>query len=172
MYSCVSNVVLCASNTTQTPPEALANRGPTTFTMHKKHASRLNPTPSHHRLLRLQNRFRADLGIVINEGDLSVCHRKTYGTRLANKSFVAKKFQTSGTMVRNAADFAAMNLRMATMHLTGMRIPPRVRTVPSLRLRLPVAVISSPPQQVIIRQIAQNLDSPVTGTRPNQSQRV
>jgi len=101
-----------------------------------------------------------------------VRRQETYGTRLADKSFVAKKFQTSGTMVRNAADFAAMNLRMATMHLSGMRIPPRVRTVPSLRLRLSVAIISEPPQSVIIRQVAPNLDSPVTETRPSQSQRV
>lgn len=75
-------------------------------------------------------------------------------------------------MVRNAADSAAMNLRMATMQLAGLRIPPRVRTVPVLRRRLPVTMISESAQPVIIRHVSQNLGSPVSETRPPQSPRV
>lgn len=75
-------------------------------------------------------------------------------------------------MVRTPADNAALNLRMATMQLAGLRIPPRVRTVPTLRRRLPVTVISEPPQPVIIRHVGQNLGSRVSETRPPQNRRV
>jgi hypothetical protein len=97
--------------------------------------------------------------------------QKTHGTRIADKSFVARKFQASGT-VRGAADFAAMNLRMATMQLAGMRVPPRVRTVPSLRRRLTVTEVSDPPQPIIIRHVVQNVGRQVNETRPIQSPRV
>ena len=75
-------------------------------------------------------------------------------------------------MVRNVADVAAMNLRMATMQLAGLRIPPRVRTVPVLRRRLPVTMLAEAAQPVVIRHTSQNLGSPVTETRPTQSPRV
>jgi hypothetical protein len=85
--------------------------------------------------------------------------------------FVAKKFHASG-MVRNAVDSAALNLRMATMQLAGLRIPPRVRTVPTLRRRLPVTFVPESAQPVIMRHASQNLGSPVTETQPTQSPRV
>ena len=84
---------------------------------------------------------------------------------------VARKFHASG-MVRNAVDSAALNLRMATMQLAGLRIPPRVRTVPTLRRRLPVTFVPESAQPVIMRHASQNLGSPVTETQPTQSPRV
>lgn len=75
-------------------------------------------------------------------------------------------------MVRNAADNAAMNLRMVTMQLAGLRIPPRVRTVPRLRQRLPVTFVSKSAQPVKIRHSSQNVGSPITETRPTQNPRV
>ena len=68
-------------------------------------------------------------------------------------------------MVRPAADNAAMNLRMATMQLAGLRIPPRVRTVPPLRRRLPVTTVVEPVQPVNIRHVRQNLGTPVAEPR-------
>ena len=85
--------------------------------------------------------------------------------------FVARKFHASG-MVRTAVDSAALNLRMATMQLAGLRIPPRVRTVPTLRRRLPVTFVPESAQPVIMRHASQNLGSPVTETQPAQSPRV
>lgn len=75
-------------------------------------------------------------------------------------------------MLRTMADTAAMNLRMATMQLAGMRIPPRVRTIPSLRRRLPVTMISDPPETIVIRHAVQNMDSPVSKAQSAHSQRV
>ena len=73
---------------------------------------------------------------------------------------------------RNTNDIAAMNLRMATMQITGLRVPPRIRTIPALRRRLAVTVIPETPQAVIIRHAVHNMDTTVNGTRPIQSQRV
>jgi hypothetical protein len=87
-------------------------------------------------------------------------------------NFVARKFHASGSVVRSAADTAAANLRIATMQLTGMRVPPRVRSVPLLRRRLEVTVTAEPPQPVIIRHAAPNLDTPAEKPRPVQNQRV
>jgi hypothetical protein len=84
---------------------------------------------------------------------------------------VAKKFNALG-MVCNAADNAAMQLRLATMQLAGLRIPPRVRTVPMMRRRLPVVFVPESTQPVKIRHTSQNLGSPVNETRPSQSPRV
>ena len=75
-------------------------------------------------------------------------------------------------MIRPAVDSAAANLRIATMPLAGLRIPPRVRTVPALRRRLRVAIISEPPQPVVIRHVRPNLGTPVSETQPAQSPRV
>ena len=75
-------------------------------------------------------------------------------------------------MVRSSADTAALNLRIATMQLSGLRVPPRVRTVPALRRRLRVEVISEPPQPVIIRHVRQNLGTGISETQPSQSPRV
>ena len=85
--------------------------------------------------------------------------------------FVARKYHASG-LVRTASDSAAMNLRMATMQLAGLRIPPRVRTVPMLRRRLAVVFVTESTQPVIMRHIAPNLGSPVTEMQPTQSPRV
>ena len=60
-------------------------------------------------------------------------------------------------MVRTVSDNAAANLRMATMQLAGLRVPPRVRTVPPLRRKLPVTAVNEPVQPVIIRHVRQNL---------------
>ena len=75
-------------------------------------------------------------------------------------------------MLRNAADNAAMNLRMATMQLTNLRIPPRARTLPMLRRRLPVAFGPESAQPVKMRHHSQKLGSPVSETQPTQSPRV
>jgi hypothetical protein len=74
-------------------------------------------------------------------------------------------------MTRSPVDNAAMNLRLATMQMTGMRVPPRVRTIPHIRRRLSVTIISSPAETVIIRQAAPNLDTSFQ-SRPVQDQRV
>jgi hypothetical protein len=84
---------------------------------------------------------------------------------------VAKKFHPSG-LVRNAADGAALNLRMATMQMAGVRIPPRVRTIPMLRRRLSVTFVAESAQPLKIRHAGQNLGSPATGKQPTQSPRV
>jgi hypothetical protein len=84
---------------------------------------------------------------------------------------VARKFHTSG-IARSAADIAVTNLRMATMQMAGMRIPPRVRTVPTLRRRLSVAFVAASAEAVIMRHVTQNLGSPATETQPTQSPRV
>jgi len=88
-----------------------------------------------------------------------------------NAFFVARKFHASG-MVRNATDNAAMNLRMATMQLAGLRIPPRVRTVPRVRQRVPVVFVSASTRPVKIRHTSQNVGSPISETRPTQNPRV
>ena len=75
-------------------------------------------------------------------------------------------------MVRNATDNAAMNLRMATMQLAGLRIPPRVRTVPRVRQRVPVVFVSASTRPVKIRHTSQNVGNPITETRPTQNPRV
>ena len=75
-------------------------------------------------------------------------------------------------MHHTAFDGAEMNLRMATMQLAGMRLPPRVKTIPSVRRRLPVTDVSDPPQAVKIRQAVPNVDRAIIGNRPPQSQRV
>lgn len=85
---------------------------------------------------------------------------------------MAKKFHVLGMVMRSSAEVADANLRSATVQMAGMRVPPRVRTIPSLRRRLPVTVISEPPQTVIIRQIVPNLDSRVNQTRQIQNQLV
>ncbi len=75
-------------------------------------------------------------------------------------------------MAFNAADNAAMQLRLVTMQLPGLRIAPRARTVPMLRRRLPVAFVPGSNRPVKIRHTSQNLGSPVTETQPTQSPRV
>jgi len=75
-------------------------------------------------------------------------------------------------MVRNAIAAPAMDYRMATMQMPGLRIPPRVRTIPSVRRRLPVAVICDPPLPMNIRHVVQNMDSQGDASRPTQNQRI
>jgi hypothetical protein len=97
--------------------------------------------------------------------------RPFHGIRIAHAWTVAKKFQAPEN-VRTAVNTAALNLRIATMQLAGLRIPPRVRTVPSLRRRLPVITISEPSQPVIIRHVRQNLGTPIAEPQLIQNQRV
>lgn len=68
---------------------------------------------------------------------------------------------------RSAVDTAALNLRTATSQMAGMRVPPRVRTIPNPRRRLPISVISEPPRPVAIRQNVHNMDSAVNETGRN-----
>lgn len=95
---------------------------------------------------------------------------KFRGIRIADKSFVAKKFHVLGMVLRDATETTAVNLRNIPVQMAGMRVPPRVRTIPSLRRRLPVTVISEPPQTINIRQVAPNLGSRVNQTRQIQNQ--
>ena len=71
-----------------------------------------------------------------------------------------------------AAEVAAMNLRMATIPLAGLRVPPRVRKVPTVRRRLPVTIIPDSAQSVIIRHASQNLGSAIPESQPVQIQRI
>lgn len=84
---------------------------------------------------------------------------------------MAKKINALG-IVCNAANNAAMQLRLAPLPLAGLRVGPRIRTVPMLRRRLPVAFVPESTQPVKIRHPRQNLGSPVNETRPSQSPRV
>jgi hypothetical protein len=110
--------------------------------------------------------------------DEDFCRCKTYGIRIAVKSFVARKFHTSGTVVRETRytqDSVAMNLRMATAQisgLSGLRAPARARNIPNPRRRLTITVICDPPQIVVIRQAVQKIDRQINGIQPIQSQRV
>ena len=94
-----------------------------------------------------------------------------YGTRIANLFGVARKFHSLG-IIRPTADGAALDLRVATPPLPGLRLPPRVRKVPVLRRRVAVTAIAQPPQPVIIRHVRPNLGSAVSETQLIQSQRV
>jgi len=94
------------------------------------------------------------------------------GIRIADKVFVAKKFYAPGLMLRDAVQTATMNWQMATMPLAGIRVPPRIRTIPAMRRRLPVTMVSDPPEFVRIRQAVQNIDSNFPEPRPLQSPRV
>jgi len=68
---------------------------------------------------------------------------------------------------------AAINLRMATIQLAGLRVPPRARKIQTVRRRLPVTILSEPPQTVIIRHALQNLGSAIVSEiQPSQSPRV
>jgi hypothetical protein len=61
---------------------------------------------------------------------------------------------------------------MATIPLTGLRSPPRVRRIPTVRRRLPVTIIPDSAQSVIIRHARQNLGSAASETQPVQTQRA
>ena len=74
--------------------------------------------------------------------------------------------------MHTAAEVAAMNLRMATIPLAGLRVPPRVRKVPTVRRRLPVTIIPDSAQSVIIRHASQDLGTAVTEPQPVQIQRI
>ncbi len=94
-----------------------------------------------------------------------------HGTRIAVSFFVAKKFHAS-EMVRPAVDSTTVNWRTAMIPLSGRRVPPRVRTIPALRRRLRVAIISDPPEPVIIRHVRPNLGTPANNPIPAQGPRV
>jgi hypothetical protein len=97
---------------------------------------------------------------------------KIHGIRIADKPFVARKFHTAGTMLRSAPDSAAMNLRMATMQITGMRVPPRVRTIPHVRRRIPITMVNEPAEVVVVRQAVHNLGNTIHKARLIQDQRA
>ena len=71
--------------------------------------------------------------------------------------------------VRNAAETAATNLRLATFQLSGLHLPPQVRKIPVLRRRLPITMIPQAVQPVMIRHTSQNLGSLLNEIRPVQS---
>jgi hypothetical protein len=71
--------------------------------------------------------------------------------------------------VRNAAEVAATNLRLATIQLSGLHIPPQVRKIPLLRRRLLVTMIPQTAQPVMIRHTSQNLGSCLNGIQLIQS---
>jgi hypothetical protein len=71
--------------------------------------------------------------------------------------------------VRNAAETAATNLRLATFQLSGLHLPSRVRNIPLIRRRLQVTMISQAVQPVMIRHTSQNLGSLLNEIRPVQS---
>ena len=83
---------------------------------------------------------------------------------------VARKIQTAGTMVRSARDSAAMKIQMPPLQFTGMRVPPRIRKIPILRRRLPVTMITDPPQTFNIRHSVKQFDTPVAESRLVQPQ--
>jgi hypothetical protein len=83
-------------------------------------------------------------------------------------SLVARKLHRA-EVPRDAAQMAAINLRMATIQLAGLRVPPRARKIPTVRRRLPVTILPTMEQPVIIRHVLQNLGSVVSETRPAQS---
>jgi hypothetical protein len=71
------------------------------------------------------------------------------------------------------AAIAAINLRMATIQLAGLRVPPRARKIPTVRRRLPVTIFPGVVQPVIIRHAFQNLGSAVVSEiQPSQSPRA
>src|SRR6185437_9621510 len=88
-----------------------------------------------------------------------------------DKTFVARKFQVQESFSA-AAKTAAINLRMATIQLSGQRVPPRVRKVPALRRRLPITMLPEHSQPVIIRHTSQNLGSLVNEARPVQTRMI
>lgn len=75
-------------------------------------------------------------------------------------------------MVRSATDTAALHLRMATMQIAGIRVPPRVRTIPPLRRRLPVEFVFGTTEEVQVRPTAPRMDTLVTESVSIQSQRA
>jgi hypothetical protein len=94
-----------------------------------------------------------------------------HGIRLASGSFVAKKFHAPGLSTRSSAESAALNLRMATMQLMGMRANPRVRTIPMVRRRLPVDFICETPEVISIRHSVQTLDTTIREAQPIRERR-
>jgi transposase InsO family protein len=84
---------------------------------------------------------------------------------------VAKKYYNPG-LARAAAEIAAINLRMAANPLAGVRIPPRVRKVPTVRRRLPITILTDSAQAVNIRHAAHNLGGAASEIQPAQSRRV
>lgn len=84
---------------------------------------------------------------------------------------MAKKFHAPGLSTRSPAESAAMNLRMATKQLMGMRANPRVRTIPNLRRRLPVEFNSETPEVINIRHSVQTLDTAISEAQPIRERR-
>jgi hypothetical protein len=85
---------------------------------------------------------------------------------------MARKFQIAGSSRADAA-IAAINLRMATIQLAGLRVPPRAGKIPAVRRRLPVTVFPGAARPVIIRHALQNLGGAVVSEiQPSQSPRA
>jgi hypothetical protein len=84
---------------------------------------------------------------------------------------VARKYQSPGSE-RTAAETSALYFKTAAPHLTGLRLPPRIRKVPTLRRPVPIKMVPAESRAVNIRHIAQNLGAAVTKTQPVRNQRV
>jgi hypothetical protein len=84
---------------------------------------------------------------------------------------VARKYDNS-MRVQAAAEVAAMNSRMGTFPLAGLRLPPRVRKIPAVRRRLPITMVPEYAESVIIRHAGQNLGNAAGEIQPVQIQRV
>lgn len=65
-----------------------------------------------------------------------------------------------------------MNLRMATLQMAGIRVPPKVRTLPTLKKRLAVAITFEPPQVIEIRHAVPNMGTKVIQSRTLQGPRA
>lgn len=87
------------------------------------------------------------------------------------ESYVARKIQSQSS-VCSAAEVAVFNLRKAVIQLADLRLAPRVRKIPHVRRRLPVLMLPSSSQSVIIRHADPNLGSAVNESPPVQSQRA
>ena len=84
------------------------------------------------------------------------------------ESCVARKFY-SPTPIRSSAEIAAMNLRLATLHLAKLRFPPPLRKPHPLRQRLSLTMMPYVAEEVKIRHNIQNLGSQVSETQPVQT---
>ena len=81
---------------------------------------------------------------------------------------MARKFY-SPSPIRSSAEIAAMNLRLATLHLAKLRFPPPLKKAHPLRQRLSLTMMPDVAQEVKIRHNIQNLGSQVSETQPVQT---
>lgn len=84
---------------------------------------------------------------------------------------VARKYYNSLTVLE-AMEIAALNLRTGMIPLAGLRPPPRIRKLPTVRRRLPVTIIPNTAKSVIIRHVSQNLGNVISEAQPVQIRHV